>query len=46
MAISVATAARLYVHDDGDLELLRKVIDVEALSNGWRERFRRRLPSP
>lgn len=41
--ISVTTAARLYLHDDGDHATLRALIDVAALPENWRERFRRRL---
>jgi MOSC domain-containing protein YiiM len=42
-AVEVAEVARLYRDRSDDLSLLRRAVQVEALSEGWRERFQRRI---
>ena len=42
-AVAVADVARLYRDRSGDLSLLQRAVQVEALSEGWRERFQRRI---
>ncbi len=44
--VTVVDIVRLYVdrHGEGDPDLLRRVVAVEALAEGWREHFRKRLP--
>jgi len=41
--VSVAQVARLYSAVDGDRGLLRRVSELPALPEGWREHFRARL---
>jgi MOSC domain-containing protein YiiM len=42
-AFSIAELTRLHASGRDDPEGLRRAIEVRALSEGWRERFRRRL---
>ena len=44
--VTVADIFRLYTRDEGDVEMLRRAVAVEALPESWRERFRRRLGEP
>lgn len=43
--VTVVDVVRLYMdrHGEGDPDLLRRVVAVEALPEGWREHFRKRL---
>jgi MOSC domain-containing protein YiiM len=41
--VTVAEVARLYRDRSDDLSLLQRIVQVEALSEGWRERFQRRI---
>ncbi len=41
--VTVADVARLYVRDEDDLPLLRRAVEVEALSALWRNYFRERI---
>jgi MOSC domain-containing protein YiiM len=43
--VTVVDIVRLYMdrHGEGDPDLLRRVVAVEALAEGWREHFRKRL---
>jgi len=42
-AVTIAEATRLYAGRDPDPALLRRALDVPALPEGWRARFRKRL---
>jgi MOSC domain-containing protein YiiM len=42
-SVTVSDVVRLYVSDRDNRELLRRAVEVEALPEGWREHFRRRL---
>jgi MOSC domain-containing protein YiiM len=44
--VTVVDVVRLYRdrHGESDPDLLRRAVAVEALSEGWREHFRKRLP--
>ncbi|HEV2853531.1 MAG TPA: MOSC domain-containing protein [Thermoanaerobaculia bacterium] len=44
--VTVVDVVRLYMdrHGESDPDLLRRAVAVEALSEGWREHFRKRLP--
>ena len=42
-SVSVADVARLYASDRENIELLRRVVAVDALGDGWRQYFLRRL---
>lgn len=44
--ISIADIVRLYKDHRTDLELLRKVIALTALPQGWKDRFHKRLEQP
>jgi len=46
-AVTVVDVVRLYMdrHGDSDPDLLRRAVAAEALPEGWREHFRKRLPS-
>jgi MOSC domain-containing protein YiiM len=41
--VTVSEITRLYARDREDLEALRRVVQIEALPEGWREHFRRQL---
>ncbi len=41
--VTVAEVVRLYTTDDADQDLLQRVIELPALTEGWREHFRKRL---
>lgn len=41
--VSVADVVRVYAFDHEDLETLRRAAEVEALPEGWRNRFRRQI---
>lgn len=41
--ISIADVTRLYAFEKNDLETLRRVVKLEALSESWREHFRKQL---
>jgi MOSC domain-containing protein YiiM len=41
--VTVSEITRLYARDREDLEALRRVVQIEALPDGWREHFRRQL---
>src|SRR5712691_1169593 len=41
--IAVADITRLYAFEKDDLETLRRVVKLEALSESWREYFRKRI---
>ena len=41
--VTVADIVRLYVHDKDDIGTLRRVVQIEALSDSWRDYFRRQL---
>jgi MOSC domain-containing protein YiiM len=41
--VTVADIVRLYVQDKNNVALLQRVVQVEALSEGWRDYFRQRL---
>ena len=41
--ITVADIVRLYVNEKDNLELLRQVVQVEALSPSWRDYFRQQI---
>ncbi len=45
--VTVVDVVRLYMdrHGESDPDLLRRVVAVEALPEGWREHFRKRLPA-
>ena len=43
-SISVSDVARLYTAERPDPKLLRQASELAALSEGWREHFRNRLP--
>jgi MOSC domain-containing protein YiiM len=45
--VTVVDVVRLYMdrHGESDPDLLRRAVAVEALSEGWREHFRKRLQS-
>jgi MOSC domain-containing protein YiiM len=43
-SISVSDVARLYTAEHPDPKLLRQASELAALSEGWREHFRNRLP--
>lgn len=45
--VTVVDVVRLYMdrHGESDPDLLRRVVAVEALAEGWREHFRKRLGS-
>ena len=45
--VTVVDVVRLYMdrHGESDPDLLRRVVAVEALAEGWREHFRKRLPA-
>lgn len=43
--ITVAEANRLKYHDKSDLSGIRALLEVEALSDSWRESFQKRLKS-
>jgi MOSC domain-containing protein YiiM len=42
-AVKVSDITRLYVKDKGDVETMRRAIQVEALPEGWRDYFRERI---
>jgi MOSC domain-containing protein YiiM len=42
-SISVAEIFRLYTDDEGDQQLVRRAVELSALSPSWREHFRKRL---
>jgi MOSC domain-containing protein YiiM len=42
-ALTVADVTRLYTHDQTNVDLLRRAIQVEALPEGWRDYFQNRL---
>jgi MOSC domain-containing protein YiiM len=44
--VTVVDVVRLYTdrHGESDPDLLKRAVAVEALSEGWREHFRKRLP--
>jgi MOSC domain-containing protein YiiM len=44
--VTVVDVVRLYMdrHGESDPDLLRRAVAVEALAEGWREHFRKRLP--
>lgn len=39
-SVKVSDVARLHVSEKGNLELLRRAVNIEALSEGWRDYFR------
>jgi MOSC domain-containing protein YiiM len=41
--VSVADITRLYAQDKNDLETLRRAVQVEALPDGWRDYFLKRI---
>jgi MOSC domain-containing protein YiiM len=41
--VSVADLMRLYLHEDGEPELLARAVQVEALPEGWKQQFRQKL---
>lgn len=41
--VTIADILRLYVSDGGDVETLRRAVEVEALPQIWRDHFRQRL---
>ena len=41
--VTVADVCRLYVRDKGDVETLRRAVEVAALPESWREHFRQQL---
>ena len=41
--VTVADITRLYAHDRGDFETMRRALAVEALPEKWRQHFRRQL---
>ncbi len=41
--VTVADVVRLYAHERGDVETLRRAVNVEALPESWREHFRQQL---
>lgn len=41
--ITVADITRLYINDKTDLPVLRRVVELEALPEDWREYFRERI---
>jgi MOSC domain-containing protein YiiM len=41
--VTVADVVRLYVGKDGDRELLGRALQVDALPEGWKKRFRAKL---
>jgi MOSC domain-containing protein YiiM len=41
--VTVSEIVRLYARDREDVEALRRVVQIEALPEGWREHFRRQL---
>ena len=41
--VTVADIVRLYVRDKDDVETLARAVQLEALSESWREHFRRQL---
>lgn len=45
--VTVVDVVRLYMdrHGESDPDLLRRAVAIEALSEGWREHFRKRLAS-
>jgi MOSC domain-containing protein YiiM len=43
--VTVADVVRLYVRDRGDVETMRRAVEVEALPDGWRDEFLERIES-
>jgi MOSC domain-containing protein YiiM len=41
--ITVADITRLYVRETDDLELLQRILQVQALPSGWRDYFQQQL---
>ena len=41
--VTVADIVRLYVKEKDNLELLQRVVEVEALSESWRDYFRQQI---
>ena len=41
--ITIADITRLSMHDSDDLELLRRAVRVEALTEGWRDHLQQQL---
>lgn len=41
--VTVADIVRLYVSDKGNLDLLHRAVQVEALPASWRDYFRSRI---
>jgi MOSC domain-containing protein YiiM len=41
--VTIADICRLYLHEKNDVEMLRRVVRLEALSESWRDYFRRRV---
>ncbi|MFL6254527.1 MAG: MOSC domain-containing protein [Pyrinomonadaceae bacterium] len=41
--VTVADIVRLYARDKGDVEMLRRAVELEALPESWREHFRQQL---
>jgi MOSC domain-containing protein YiiM len=41
--VTISDITRLYVHDKHNVELLRRAISLEALSESWRGYFREQL---
>jgi MOSC domain-containing protein YiiM len=41
--VTISDITRLYVHDKQNVDLLRRAVALEALSNSWRKYFRDRL---
>ena len=42
-SVSVREMSRLYFSDSADQALLRRAIELQALPEGWKQRFRKRL---
>ncbi len=41
--IKVSNITRLYTREKGNLELLRRTVEIEALSESWQRHFRRQI---
>jgi MOSC domain-containing protein YiiM len=44
--MTVTDVVGLYTADDANQDLLRRASELPALSEGWRDRFRKRLLVP
>ena len=41
--VTVADVVRVYAHERGDFETMRRAVEVEALPEGWRDEFLERI---